>query len=197
MHLLKRRLAKYSRWLHIYVSMTSFIIVFFFAITGWTLNHPALFAGGARSTQATGTLDAKLTKPGSAEVARLDIVEALRRANHVGGALSDFRIDDDQLSVAFKGPGYTADAVIDRRTGKYELNESRLGLVAIVNDLHKGRDTGGVWKAIIDISAGLLTFISLTGLVLLYFIHKHRVAGFLLLLAGGALTGLMYWAWVP
>ncbi len=89
------------------------------------------------------------------------------------------------MSVAFKGPGYIADAVIDRRTGKYELTESRLGLVAIANDLHKGRDTGGVWKALIDVSAGLLTFISLTGLILLYFIHKHRVAGFLHPARGG------------
>ena len=197
MQALKRRLAKYSRWLHIYVSMTSFVIVFFFAITGWTLNHPDAFAAAGRRTQAAGTLDAKLTAPGSAEVARLEIVDALRRAHNVGGALSDFRVDDDQLSVAFKGPGYMADAVVDRRTGKYELSESRLGLVAILNDLHKGRDTGGVWKALIDVSAGLLTFISLTGLTLLYFIHKHRVAGFLLLLAGGALTGVIIWAWVP
>jgi len=197
MHALKRRLAKYSRWLHIYVSMTSFVIVFFFAVTGWTLNHPNAFAAGGRRTQATGTLETKLTSPGSADVARTEIVDALRRATHVGGALTDFRVDDDQLSVAFKGPGYIADAVIDRRTGKYELSESHLGLVAIVNDLHKGRDTGGVWKVLIDVAAGLLAFISLTGLILLYFIHKHRVAGFLILLAGGALTGLIIWAWVP
>ena len=197
MHALKRRLAKYSRWLHIYVSMTSFVIVFFFAVTGWTLNHPDAFGGGGRRTQATGTLDTKLTSPGSADVDKTPVVEALRRNHHLGGALNDFRVDEDQLSVAFKGPGYIADAVIDRRTGKYELSESRLGLVAILNDLHKGRDTGGVWKLVIDISAGLLTFISLTGLVLLYFIHKHRVAGILLLLAGGALTGLIIWAWVP
>jgi uncharacterized protein len=197
MHAVKRRLAKYSRWLHIYVSMASFVIVFFFAVTGWTLNHPTLFAGGGRRTQATGTLETKLTNTGSAEVAKVEIIEALRRAHHVGGALTDFRVDDDQLSVGFKGPGYIADAVIDRRTGKYDLSESRLGLVAIVNDLHKGRDSGGVWKALIDVSAGLLTFISLTGLILLYFIHKHRVAGFFILVAGGALTGLIIWAWVP
>lgn len=196
MHGLKRRLAKYSRWLHIYVSMTSFVIVFFFAVTGWTLNHPGLFAGSERRTRATGMLDTKLTGPGAPE-AKLEIVEALRRAHHVSGALTDFRIDDDQLSVAFKGPGYMADAVIERGTGQYELSESRLGLVAMANDLHKGRDTGAAWKALIDVSAGLLTFISLTGLVLLYYIHKHRVAGFLLLLAGGALTGLIIWAWVP
>jgi hypothetical protein len=196
MHTLKRRLAKYSRWLHIYVSMTSFVIVFFFAVTGWTLIHPGLFAGRERRVQATGTLDTKLTGPG-ADGAKLDIVEALRRAHHISGAVTDFRVDDDQLSVAFKGPGYIADAVIERNSGKYELTESRLGVVAIANDLHKGRDTGGVWKAVIDVSAGLLTFISLTGLVLLYFIHKHRVAGAVLLLAGGALTGLIIWAWVP
>ena len=194
MHTWKRRLAKYSRWLHIYASMTSFAVVFFFAVTGWTLNHPDLFPVRDHRTTAKGAVDAAWTKPGSGEVRKLEIVEALRRAHGVGGALSDFRVDDDQLSIAFKGPGYAADALVDRATGKYELTESRLGLVAVINDLHKGRDTGGLWKGLIDVSAGLLTFVSLTGLVLIYFIHKHRVAGVLLLLAGIAVTGLLYWA---
>jgi hypothetical protein len=196
MHALKRKLAKYARWLHIYVSMTSFAIVLFFAITGWTLNHPDAFAGRERRTQAQGTLDAALVKPG-AEPDKLRVVEALRSAHHVQGALSDFRIDDDQLSVAFKGPGYFADVTVDRATGKYGLSESRLGVVAVANDLHKGRDSGPVWKLLIDISAGLLTFISLTGLILLYYIHKHRVAGAILLVAGAAVSALLYLAWVP
>jgi hypothetical protein len=33
--------------------------------------------------------------------------------------------------------------------------------------------------------------------VLLYFIHKHRLAGTILLLAGGGLTALLFWIWVP
>ena len=49
MHVWKRRLAKYSRWLHIYASMTSFVIVFFFAVTGWTLNHADRFSGRVES----------------------------------------------------------------------------------------------------------------------------------------------------
>ena len=52
-----------------------------------------------------------------------------------------------------------------------------MGFAAVINDLHKGRDTGPIWKAIIDVSAGLLLFISITGLVLLYFVHKYRLAG--------------------
>jgi hypothetical protein len=197
MHVWKRRLAKYSRWLHIYTSMTSFVIVFFFAVTGWTLNHADRFSGGERMTRATGAVDARWTNTGAAPVAALDIVDAVRRAQHVSGAVSDVRTDDDQVSITFKGPGYSADATIDRRTGRYDLRESRLGFVAVLNDLHKGRDTGTVWKAVIDVSAGLLTFVSLTGLILIYYIHKHRLAGVILLLAGGALAALLYAFVVP
>ena len=196
MHAWKRRLAKYSRWLHIYASMTSFVVVFFFAVTGWTLNHASWF-DRERTSRGAGTLDPRWTNTGTADVAKLEIVEAIRTTHHAGGAVTDFRVDGDQLSVTFKGPGYAADAVIDRKSGKYELTQTSLGLVAVANDLHKGRDTGNVWRAVIDVSAALLTFISLTGLLLLYFIHKHRLAGFILLLAGGAITALLYAAWVP
>jgi uncharacterized protein len=197
MHVWKRRLAKYARWLHIYTSMTSFVIVFFFAVTGWTLNHPDRFSGRERITRAAGGVDAHWTNTGAAPVAKVDIVDAIRRAQHVSGAVSDFRTDDDQVSITFKGPGYSADASVDRRTGKYDVTESRLGLVAIANDLHKGRDAGTVWKAVIDVSAGLLTFVSLTGLVLIYYIHKHRLAGVILLAVGGLLAAMLYAFVVP
>ena len=197
MHVWKRRLAKHSRWLHIYTSMTSFVIVFFFAVTGWTLNHAERFSGREHTTRGTGTVDSAWTNSGSGAVRRDEIVDALRRAQHVSGAVTDFRADDDQVSITFKGPGYSADATIDRRTGKYELTESRLGLVAIANDLHKGRDAGGAWKLVIDVSAALLTFVSLTGLILIYFIHKHRLAGVILVVAGGVLAGVLYMLAVP
>lgn len=197
MHALKRRLAKYSRWLHIYASMTSFVIVFFFAVTGWTLNHAERFSGHEQLRKMNGTLDSRWTNTGGADVARLDIVEALRKAHHVTGAVSDFRAEEDDVAITFKGPGYSADALVDRKTGKYELTESRLGLVAIANDLHKGRDTGAIWKTVIDVSAFLLVFISLTGLILIYYVHKHRLAGVILLVAGGVVAGLLYAVWVP
>jgi len=196
MHAFKRRLAKYSRWLHIYVSMTSFVIVFFFAVTGWTLNHPDRFSGPEQLRKRTGVVDTKWTGSG-AEAAKNDIADAIRRSSGVHGAVTDFRVDDEQVSVTFKGPGYSADAQVDRKTGKYEVSESRLGVIAVLNDLHKGRDSGAVWKTVIDISAGLLTFISLTGLILLYYIHKHRLAGVILLVAGAALAGVLYMMTVP
>ena len=193
----KRRIAKYSRWLHLYVSMASFVIVFFFAVTGITLNHAERFSGAEHLTQKTGSVNPAWTKTGSAEVAKSEIVALLEQTEHLSGALGDFRVDDAQVAVAFKGPGYAADIVIDRNTGKYDLTESRLGFVAIVNDLHKGRDTGAIWRWAIDASAILLTLVSLTGLTLIYFIHKHRTSGLVLLGMGALIAWLMYVAWVP
>jgi hypothetical protein len=40
---IRRLTAKYTRWLHIYGSMLSFGLVFFFAVTGLTLNHAQWF----------------------------------------------------------------------------------------------------------------------------------------------------------
>ncbi len=193
----KRRFAKYSRWLHIYISMASCAVVLFFSLTGLTLNHADWFSGAERATQTKGQLDPTWTNNTAKDVAKLEIVEFLRRTHHISGAVADVRVEDSDLSIAFKGPGYAADVLIARATGKYELTESRLGLVAIVNDLHKGRDTGTVWKGVIDVSAMLLALVSLTGLLLLYFVYKHRSAGYLLMGLGTALTYVIYLAWVP
>ena len=51
----RRRVAKATRWLHIYGSMLSLALVLFFAITGITLNHQATMVGAPRVTRLTRT----------------------------------------------------------------------------------------------------------------------------------------------
>ena len=189
---------KLSRWLHIYGSMASFAIVLFFSLTGITVNHQDWFADQQVTSQGRGTVPAaSLHTKDAPGVDKLDIVESLRRTHGIRGALSDLRVDETQVDVAFKGPGYAADVVIDRATGQYELTEVKMGFWALVNDLHKGRDTGDAWRVLIDISAGVLVFISLTGLILLYFIHKHRTAGAVLIVVGAVLSYGVYQIFVP
>ena len=99
--------------------------------------------------------------------------------------------------VSFKGPGYSADTFIDRESGHYSVTELDHGLTALINDLHKGRDTGAVWSAVIDLSAALMILISLTGLVLLFYLKLKRVSGVMVALAGTAVLIVIYWFWVP
>jgi hypothetical protein len=194
----RRRIAKATRWLHIYGSMMSLSLVLFFAVTGITLNHQDWFAGQVVTVTRHGTVDTSwLATTDANGVDKLRVVEYLRSAGGVRGALADFRIDDRQCDVAFKGPGYEASAIIDRSTGQFDVTESRMGFVALVNDLHKGRDSGGVWSVAIDVSAAILVFISLTGLVLLYFVHKYRLAGVILAGVGALVSYIIYLVWVP
>jgi hypothetical protein len=174
--------------------MTSFAIVLFFAATGFTLNHQDWFARQQKTVQSHGTLDSRWMK---GDVDKLQVVEFLRRKDGLHGGLDDFRIDGSQCSVSFKGPGYEADVVIDRADGRYDITVTHAGLAAILNDLHKGRDTGGVWSRLIDVSAVLMTAVSLSGLVLIFYLHKRRLPGLLLLAAGCLLVYLVYVTWVP
>jgi uncharacterized protein len=190
----KRRLATASRWLHIYLSMVSFAVVLFFSVTGLTLNHTEWFAKQQRTVQKKGSVDLKWLKP---EVDKLQVVEHLRSTDGIKGAVAELRTDDSQVSVSFKGPGYSADAFIDRDSGKYDLTENRMGIAAILNDLHKGRDSGKGWGWVIDISAVLLTFISFTGLLILFFLAKRRVSGLVALAVGGLICYLAYLIFVP
>jgi hypothetical protein len=191
----RRLIAHWSRVLHTYLSMVSFTILFFFAATGITLNHQDKMAGEPQVTRFSGHLDPALVAPSvGAQVDQTRIVAQLREAHHVKGHLSDVRVDSDQVTVSFKGPGYAADAFIDRKAATYEMTETRMGLVAIVNDLHKGRDTGTAWAQLIDLSAVLMMLVSITGLTLIFFLHKRLALGLWMLGIGTVIcVGVYLW----
>ena len=179
--------------------MVSFAIVLFFSATGLTLNHPTWFGGDKQVViKNKGNLKAAwVNPPDTNKIAKLEIVEFLRKTYHVKGAVSEFRIDDFEVSVVFKGPAYSCDAFINRENGSYEISEIKMGIVAVMNDLHKGRDSGSGWAWIIDISAVFLILVSLSGLILLCFIKKRRVAGFIIGVVGLVICYLIYLIFVP
>jgi uncharacterized protein len=196
--LLKRSVSSISRWLHIYLSMGSFFIIFFFSLTGITLNHTEWFEDQQKTNTVKGKMDVNWVNPtDTIKIAKLEIVEFLRGRHKITGAVSEFLIDDYQCTISFGGPGYTADVFVDRENGSYELTETVTGIWGVLNDLHKGRDAGKLWKWVIDISAVLMILVSLTGLLMLFFLKKKRMAGFLVAIAGAILTLIIYKVWVP
>ncbi len=189
----KKRTAAVSRWLHIYLSMVSFAILLFFAVTGFTLNHADWFGNKPQIKKATGTLDVKWVNAKDTNlVAKLQIVEFLRKTNGIKGNVSDFRIDDGDVSVSFNGPGYAADTYINRDNGQYKLTETRFGLVAVLNDLHKGRDAGKGWSMVIDVTAIFMALVSLTGIVMICFMKKKRFNGLIFAVAGLVMVCVVY-----
>lgn len=187
------RWASVARWLHLYLSVVSFVLVLFFAVTGLTLNHADWFGDASRTNEYTGQLNPVWIKgTDTTTINKLAIVKYLRSAHQIRGAVSEVRLDEREASFSFRGPGYSADALVKRPDGTYRLTETKMGLVAVMNDLHKGRDTGRGWSWVIDVAAVFMTFVSVTGLLLLLFLKKRRVSGFWWLLAGGIASILAY-----
>ena len=191
--------------------------VLFFSVTGITLNHPDWFGEPERRLTAEGRMPAEWLRSNpsnsqssnsssdasgeesdpSSQVAKLEIVEHLRKIHSVRGAVAEFRADERECTVTFKGPGYAADAFIDRETGHYDLTQTIHGWIAVINDLHKGRDTGPAWSAVIDISAIVLIVISFSGLVLLLYLKRKRLPGLFVIVGGTIAVIAVIWLLVP
>jgi len=204
---LSLQLARAIRWLHIYASMLGLAIVVFFSATGLTLNHPGWFAARVETRREfQGRMDPawlaadSLAPPGADPtqlVRKLEIVEHLRKAHRLSGSVTYFQVDEGECSVTFKGPGYAADAFIDRRSGIYQGAETLHGVVAILNDLHKGRDTGPVWSLVIDASAVIALVISLSGLLLIFYLKLRRRPGLVTAVVGLTAALVLYFCGVP
>ncbi len=194
---LKRKFAEASRWLHIYVSMISFAIVLFFSVTGITLNHPDYFAGEMKETHEKGQMNIAWVKvTDTVKIAKLEMVELLRKQYGIKAPVTEFRIEEHQCAISFRGPGYAADAFVSREDGSYEITLLKAGAIGVLNDLHKGRDSGAKWAILIDVSAILMIVISLTGIILLLYIKRKRISGIVWALMGVLVAYLVYRIWV-
>lgn len=185
---LRLRVHTVLRWLHIYISMASLMIVLFFAATGITLNHPDWLA--AESTQELkGTLPPAWKSANGVDW--LVVAEHLRAANGVHGAAGDRHADENEASLSFKAPGYSADCFINMKDGSYRLSVAYQGAVGVLNDLHRGRDAGNAWAWMIDAAGYFLVLLSVTGLGLLWYLKKVRLRGFATVIVGAALAILL------
>ncbi len=101
----KRKTAHWSRWLHIYLSMASFGILFFFAATGIKLNHQDRFTGEAKTYRFSGVMNTAWLRPSTdADAAKQNIVGFLRKAHGLKAALSDYRMDDRNWRFPSRAP---------------------------------------------------------------------------------------------
>jgi uncharacterized protein len=166
--------------------MISLILVAFFSLTGITLNHPDWTIGSPSREVVKGTLP-KEWKPGAA-VDWLATAESLRAKHSLRGSVDNHTESETSDSISFKAPGYAADAFIDPSDGSYELTIDQPGLLATLNDLHKGRDAKSSWKWLIDVIGVLLVVISMTGLLLQLFLRKRRRSALASAVVGTALS---------
>ena len=184
---------RWSRLIHVYTSMIALLVVLFFAGTGILLNHPSWTFGSDTTTDTvTGVFPfgvELVAENGDVEgVDFLSISEYVRAEYGVIGEVDFFGTTGREGSIAYRNPGYAADLFFDIDDATYEIRVEQQGWVAVVSDLHQGSETGSSWRLLIDITAGFLILISITGLVMQFFLKKRRRSAFIVSGVGIVLT---------
>ena len=199
----------WARRLHIYISMALLLVTLFFAFTGITLNRPELFERNEPIIQQyalTIPSEQLFVNEESFQPNRPALLSFLTQEVDLRGTPSAFDVYTEledgelvigELSLDFKGPGYNATVFVDMTTGEAEVETTHYGIVALLNDLHKGRNSGDVWKWFIDATALLMIFFVLTGVCLLLPKKKTLRTSMLWMSFGTVLSLIIYFAAVP
>ena len=92
------------RWLHVYLSLFSLVVVLFFSVTGITLNHPEWTFGQKETKQ-----DLRGTLPPGWQTSKgtdwLRVADYLREKQGVRGRVTDRRDEGGDGSISFRAPG--------------------------------------------------------------------------------------------
>lgn len=181
----KRRISR-GWWLkqlhnwHWISAAVSLIGMLMFALTGVTLNHAASIPAGPKIEDRAATLAPSLLRLLKPSPKATDspmpapIADAVSRAVGLDPAGRPAEWSDGEVYVAMPRPGGDAWVSVDRTNGAIKAEVTRQGWISLLNDLHKGRNTGLAWRLFIDAFALAAILFTVTGLLLLQFHARHR-----------------------
>ena len=153
-----------------------------FALTGITLNHAADIPSAHQVFTIEQALPAELTSSLERLPEGTIVLPAALRAYFAEQheinvpASSKGEWDGVEFYLAMAKPGSDAWLAIDTEFQEFIYERTDRGWVAYFNDLHKGRDTGTVWRWFLDIFSVACLIFCITGLLLLLKQAKHRVS---------------------
>lgn len=164
-------------WISAAVSLVGMLL---FAITGITLNHAGQIEAEPKVVSRTATLPPDLMAvlaKGPEEGKRplpAQLEPFLDKAVGADVAGREGEWSPEEVYVALARPGGDAWLSIDRETGAIEHEKTTRGVISLLNDLHKGRNSGKAWSWFIDIFAVACVIFTVTGLILLQFHARAR-----------------------
>ncbi|MBA6252899.1 PepSY-associated TM helix domain-containing protein [Colwellia sp. MB3u-55] len=158
----------FSRLIHVYVSMTLLSLLLFFSVTGITLNHPEWFRDSkADVVERALIIDLSMIKnPPLTPLQIVNVSTAIEQKLSVSLNNTILESSQDELFFSIKRAGKNTAITLDLVSGELFFEETDYGWWALMNDLHKGRNTSVFWGWIIDITSLLCILFALSGFIL-------------------------------
>ncbi len=190
----RRDFYRHARYVHGWLSAFAFLVLIFFSITGLFLNHPNWFEP-AKTEEST-----KIALPASIlesikqqENPSNTILDYIRQNQSVVGRYQSSEVIDNEVMIHLESPAGATDIWVTLDNGQAEITQKPASTISLINDLHRGKNSGTAWSLLIDISAILIVALSLAGFILFLSIKTRLVTH--LVLTAISLIVLMFLIW--
>ena len=184
---------------HGYLSAFAFLALIFFSATGILLNPPEWLGDAepeAASVTATLPVAALQAAGASADPgAALGLLAAGRMK--LLGAYSSADISTGEAFLRFESVKGSSDITIDLKNGAAHGKVRQADLLTVIDDLHRGKNVGRVWSAVIDASGALVLVLSLLGYVLFFTMRFKLRTGLVLTGVSLAAMAVIFLLFVP
>jgi len=191
----RRDFYRHSRYVHGWLSAFAFLTLLFFSVTGLLLNHPEWFEP-AKTEETTQLIlpESVLKSIKQQENPSDTILNYVRQQQNVVGRYQSSEVMDNEVMIRLESPAGATDIWVMADTGETEITQKPASTVSMLNDLHRGKNSGLAWSWLIDISAIIVIALSLAGYILFLSIKTRLVTHLVLTAASLALIILLIWS---
>ena len=185
----------HSRYVHGWLSAFAFLTLLFFSVTGLLLNHPEWFEPAKTEETTQLILPESILKSIKQQENPSDtILNYVRQQQNVVGRYQSSEVMDNEVMIRLESPAGATDIWVMADTGETEITQKPASTVSMLNDLHRGKNSGLAWSWLIDISAIIVIALSLVGYILFLSIKTRLVTHLVLTAASLALIILLIWS---
>ena len=191
----RRDFYRHSRYVHGWLSAFAFLTLLFFSVTGLLLNHPEWFEPAKTEETTKLILPESVLKSIKQQENPSDaILNYVRQQQNVVGRYQSSEVMDNEVMIRLESPAGATDIWVMADTGETEITQKPASTVSMLNDLHRGKNSGLAWSWLIDISAIIVIALSLVGYILFLSIKTRLVTHLVLTAASLALIILLIWS---
>ncbi|NRA59537.1 MAG: PepSY-associated TM helix domain-containing protein [Psychrobium sp.] len=159
-----------ARDIHVFSAMLVMLLMLFFAVSGFFLNHPDLSDSDIATTSTTLESPQWLNQytDWAANYAHngLKLMLWLDTAHDIRGVDYEFEWDDFDalLIVTLQSPGSNTIIEYFSQEQRIEIEQSPFGLLDTLNNIHRAKHTTTLWRYTSDFSAIVMIIFCLSGL---------------------------------
>ena len=188
----RRDFYRHSRYVHGWLSAFAFLTLLFFSVTGLLLNHPEWFEPTKTEQTTQLILPESILKSIKQQENPSDaILNYVRQQQNVVGRYQSSEVMDNEVMIRLESPAGATDIWVMADTGETEITQKPASTVSMLNDLHRGKNSGLAWSWLIDISAIIVIALSLVGYILFLSIKTRLVTHLVLTAVSLALIILL------